>query len=270
MPEFGHSPADPPMLRIVPPYDRLAPLPLAASPQTLAWGDAVLWTPRPDRRLEAQLRFIAARPPGVACFIVLPPPAELGPIMPVLRRLRPLHPTGILPDTPLTPALIRSLLRAAPPDIAAAAGDYVAFRLGLEGERILDTIETVLRASATVRSIAGLARLLCVSRRTLGRHFRGAGLPAPSHWLQFARLFRVSLRLRTDRTTIARAAHQLGYPDGFTMSNQMKRLIGYRPSQLNELLGWEWLIEAWLDAERRAGNIDLKRYPQVGRTSNEG
>jgi hypothetical protein len=34
------------------------------------------------------------------------------------------------------------------------------------------------------------------------------------------------------------------------MSNQMKRLIGHRPSEVRELLGWEWLVEAWLKQER--------------------
>jgi hypothetical protein len=29
----------------------------------------------------------------------------------------------------------------------------------------------------------------------------------------------------------------------------MKRLIGYRPSQVRELPGWEWLVEAWLKQE---------------------
>jgi hypothetical protein len=27
----------------------------------------------------------------------------------------------------------------------------------------------------------------------------------------------------------------------------MKRLCGHRPSEVRELLGWEWIVEAWLD-----------------------
>jgi hypothetical protein len=33
----------------------------------------------------------------------------------------------------------------------------------------------------------------------------------------------------------------------------MKRLIGYRPSEVRRLLGWEWLVEAWLLKEKLVG-----------------
>jgi AraC-like DNA-binding protein len=67
--------------------------------------------------------------------------------------------------------------------------------------------------------------------------------------LHFARLFHAALQLQVEETAVFRIASRFGYADGFTMSNQMKRLIGYRPSQVRELLGWEWLIEAWLKKE---------------------
>jgi hypothetical protein len=44
------------------------------------------------------------------------------------------------------------------------------------------------------------------------------------------------------------------------MSNQMKRLIGYRPSDIRACLGWEWIVEAWLRREAEVGNLDGARY----------
>jgi hypothetical protein len=54
---------------------------------------------------------------------------------------------------------------------------------------------------------------------------------------------------------IFRAATQVGYPDGFTMSNQMKRLIGCRPSDVRENLGLTWILEEWIRRERVAGRM---------------
>jgi hypothetical protein len=34
----------------------------------------------------------------------------------------------------------------------------------------------------------------------------------------------------------------------------MKRLIGYRPTEVRAWLGWEWVIEAWLRREAATGH----------------
>jgi hypothetical protein len=57
---------------------------------------------------------------------------------------------------------------------------------------------------------------------------------------------------------IFKAAIQVGYPDGFTMSNQMKRLIGCRPSEVRENLGISWILEEWVTREVEAGRL---RWP---------
>jgi AraC-like DNA-binding protein len=55
--------------------------------------------------------------------------------------------------------------------------------------------------------------------------------------------------MHNDEAAVFRIAARFGYPDGFTMSNQMKRLVGHRPSEVRQLLGWEWIVEAWLKRE---------------------
>jgi AraC-like DNA-binding protein len=66
-------------------------------------------------------------------------------------------------------------------------------------------------------------------------------------------LLHACLLLQADDTAIFRIANRLKYPDGFTMSNQMKRVIGVRPSQVREMVGWEWIVESWLAKEGVAG-----------------
>jgi AraC-like DNA-binding protein len=105
--------------------------------------------------------------------------------------------------------------------------------------------------------VAGLSRALYLSRRALGRRFVSRRLPVPSHWLQFSRLLRATIQLQRRRHTLEAVAMGLGYPDGFSLSNQMTRLTGVRPSMARERLGWEWLMEAWLGLERDNGTVDI-------------
>jgi hypothetical protein len=57
-------------------------------------------------------------------------------------------------------------------------------------------------------------------------------------------------------------ATSLGYPDGFSLSNQMQRLMGLRPSLMRDCFGWEWIVEAWLFQEARMNNLSpmLRRF----------
>lgn len=109
--------------------------------------------------------------------------------------------------------------------------------------------------SAELRTVSALSRSLYLSRRALGRRFLSRGLPVPSHWLHFARVLRAAIQLQNSDDSLFSVASQLGYTDGFALSNQMKRLTGVRPSTARERLGWEWLVEAWLRTEARDGAL---------------
>jgi AraC-like DNA-binding protein len=100
-----------------------------------------------------------------------------------------------------------------------------------------------------------VSRSLYVSRRALGRRLALEGLPVPSHWLQMGRLLRVAVRLQNSEATVSSVAFEHGYPDGFSLSNQMERLMGHRPSEVRRRLGWEWLVESWLRREAGAGRL---------------
>jgi transcriptional regulator GlxA family with amidase domain len=157
------------------------------------------------------------------------------------------------------PRELAYLLLGEPRSLAAEFIDYLMWRgmaLDPETRRI---ISRFVELSAQVRTLSGAARGVYLSRRALGRRFRDRGLPVPSHWLQLCRILRATMKLQSSpRSSLHEVARSLGYPDGFTLSNQMNRLVGFRPSTARERLGWEWVVEAWLDRERSTGALTAR------------
>ena len=100
------------------------------------------------------------------------------------------------------------------------------------------------------------------------------GLPVPSHWLHFGRVLRGSIRLQEPSTHLVSVGAELGYPDGFAFSNQMKRLTGLRPSIMREAFGWEWIVESWLHQEAASGGLSQalaeKLFPDWRQDSSGG
>jgi len=141
------------------------------------------------------------------------------------------------------------VLRRFPDDLPVEVTDYLLWR-GIDVDR--DTMRLIRRTielSEELRTVSSLARAVYLSRRALGRRFMGRGLPVPSHWLHFARILRATLRLQNSRDSLFSIACDLGYPDGFALSNQMMRLTHVRPSMARQHLGWEWLLESWIHQE---------------------
>ena len=237
-----------------PPYTDCEPITLGWSPEPIQPGGSVVWFMAPTSTVYGEMEWVTRRPRSLPFFVVLPEPDDIVALSGMLRHLPDLGPRGVLPRAGRTtiPAL-RTLLAAPPTALPVAVGDY------LEDTRILpdpasrERVERIFAEAAHVGSIEALATRLCQSRRTLGRFFHQRGLPVPSHWLQFARILHVAIQLQNTRTNINRVSARYNFPDGFTMSNAMKRLTGYRPSFVREHLGWEWIVEAWLRNERRGG-----------------
>ena len=234
-----------------PPYQSCVPIDANSHPGELGPGEAAVWFMGPSARLEDELRWAAVRPRGLPLFIVLPPPEQVTEIAGALRVLPALRPKGVLPGVGRgTLTALRTLLGAPPPALPRAAADLLEDLGAIAGPETRERVEAIFAAAPNTRSIEGLARGLCQSRRTLGRFFRERELPVPSHWLQFARILHVSIQLQNTKLNIGRVSVRFGYPDGFTLSNTMKRLTGYRPSFVRRHLGWEWIVEAWWKRER--------------------
>ncbi|HEU4636938.1 MAG TPA: helix-turn-helix domain-containing protein [Edaphobacter sp.] len=245
---------------LLPPYDKA----VAFGPRqrTDDWplpGAALVWSV--GRASSPQdFEVVRRRLPGLPLFLVLPPPEELEEVRPILSRLSELRPRAVLPAGPLiTPDIIRALLTRTRRPIASELVEYL-HRRSLLPSRIRTEVASMFESASHIRSITQLCRRLYTSRRTLGRHFEEQQVPAPSHWLQMARLLHVAVRLQRDKLPVFRAAIQGGYPDGFTMSNQMKRLLGWRPTEVRDAAGWEWLVESWIRCEVARGGFSRERY----------
>lgn len=245
---------------IRPPYLVAQPIEADWTPRELpARGHAIVWRPDAGTRADTLERMLA-RPAGLPLFIVLPPPARVHEAVAVLLRLHELAPRGVLPAGPLaTIQAVRALLASHARPIPVEVTEYLQ-RRGLLPAPAAAAARQILELAGSVRSITALCRRMYLSRRTLGRHFEVHGIPVPSHWLQVGRLLYVASHLQREHTTTFRAAVGVGYPDGFTMSNQMKRLIGCRPTEVRDCLGWEWIVEAWVREETKRGGFAADRF----------
>ncbi len=253
IPVQGHS-----FLGFFPPYRTLEhiqhprDIPRVPAPPK---GAALLWNLR-EGDWGSGFRAVRDRPPGVALMVLLPPAAELGNTNKLLELMEHCRAHSVLPHLQeADPAELAAVLRRIPTELALEVSDYLTWR-GIEVD--LDTrrlLRKTLDLSENLRTIAGLARALYLSRRALGRRFTTRGLPVPSHWLHFGRILRAALRLQAGEESLFAIACDLGYPDGFSLSNQMRRLTGLRPSIMRECFGWEWIVEAWLREEAAAGNL---------------
>jgi AraC-like DNA-binding protein len=241
-----------------PPYHTVEPLshpsafPTGPIPSR---GAALLWNAR-EGEASSGARAVRSRPPGVSLIIILPPSREMDPNGTLLELMERCRPHSVLPFiNEIDPEELIGVLRRFPPRFDLEVVDYLVWR-GLKVD--LDTRRLLRKAfelSDQLRTVSGLARALYMSRRALGRRFTTRGLPVPSHWLHFGRVLRASIRLQDPTSSLFGIGCELGYPDGFALSNQLKRLTGLRPSIMKECFGWDWIVESWLLKEAQAGNL---------------
>lgn len=237
-----------------PPYRQLVPCEpemIAQLSDVSSWrGKALVWWLTSRGNHVACYEMLRKKPLGLPLFVLLPPPSEITRILDVLPIARYLSPRMVLPHGLVdTPSRLRQILAAPPHSVPSTLTNYLVQRGLLNQRKARREFFRIVELAPETRSISALSRRMYTSRRTIGRHFISTGIPVPSHCLHFARLFYVALQLQNDDSAIFKIASRYGYSDGFTMSNQMNRLLGYRPSQVRTLLGWEWLVEAWLKRE---------------------
>jgi AraC-like DNA-binding protein len=241
-----------------PPYrwlESLAePAPPSASLRTIP-GAALVWCLE-EGDWGRSFDVVRTRPGGVALIVVLPRAEDVAQDRDVLRVVELCRPHSILPYHPEpNPDDLRSLLRRAAEDLSIEVTDYLTWRgIVVDGDT-RRLIRRTIEVAGEIRSVSALSRMLYLSRRALGRRFLSRGLPVPSHWLHFGRILRATLRLQATDETLFTIACDLGYPDGFALSNQMHRLIGIRPTVARECLGWEWVMESWLKKEAEVGGL---------------
>jgi AraC-like DNA-binding protein len=244
-----------------PPYDVFIPIKTGWRPgEGGPKGEILAWWLRSGEKQQPEFDWLEHRPHGVPLIVILPLPSEVLGTRPLLSAIMDLRPTGVLPVGDLsTPERILELVNCGPSNLPATLMSYIEWRQLVLNAEVWREIRMLFEISPEVKSIGAASRRLYASRRTLGRHFATVGIPVPSHWLQFARLFHAAVALQSGRYTVAQVASRYNYPDAFTLSNQMKRLLDCRPSELRYVSGWEWLVEAWFQQEIRNGGFDLQK-----------
>ena len=242
-------------LLLGPPYDQLTAVDLAGPIQPLVGGSVVAWN-LGSRDWARATDFIVNRAAGVSLAIILPKDDDHLPVVRLLRAIEQSRPQAVLPfhETP-RPREIASVIRRPPVNLASSVAEYLDWR-GLSVDPVTrSVIRRTVELSARVRTISALARNLYLSRRALGRRFQKSCIPVPSHWLQISRILRATIKLQNSDATLFHVACSLGYPDGFSLSNQMQRLCGVRPLEVRDLAGWEWVFETWIQREAEMGSV---------------
>ncbi len=241
-----------------PPYSHLHEVDIADPMQPQGGGWIMAWDLEADGWSDAT-DFVTSRLAGVALAIILPDSDERAPLVPILRAVQKTRPQAVLPyhDIP-RPHEIAQVIRRPPVSLASSVTDYLDWRGFSVDPTTRAIIQRTIELSAKLSTITDLARNLYVSRRALGRRLLNSGLPVPSHWLHIARLIRATIRLQNTTESLFQVATSLGYPDGFSMSNQMHRLCGVRPQHTRERYGWEWVFESWLVREVAIGGVTSK------------
>lgn len=240
------------------PYDRLEPVEQSRDALRDAGrvpGSALVWTLSADRYGDTR-RLVERRPGGLPLIVLLPEAIRIEKDPNLVHAVQRCRPHGLLPfHESLEARDVSEALRRPPLDLAVEVTDYLTWRGLKVDQETTHLLRRIMELSVELKSVSALSRSLYLSRRALGRRLMTRGLPVPSHWLQIGRLLRLSTSLQNTEANIASIAYDYGYPDGFSLSNQMQRLIGVRPSQVREYLGWEWILEAWLRREAEAGGL---------------
>ena len=255
-----------PLAQLRPPYDRVHPIEPAIQigPSVArSEGEALVWCLGVgDWRTAHQ--FVRHRAAGTSLILVLPPAVDLQDAHFLLTAVESCRPHSILPHHPeLDLDELLSVLRRTPTDLSVELMDYLIWRGLRVDNETKQLVRRTIELSTHIRTVSALSRAMYLSRRALGRRFMTRGIPVPSHWLHLARLLRVALRLQDGEEKLMTIAYDLGYSDGFALSNQMRRLTGLRPSAVRRALGWEWIIEAWLTHEMAAGGFSSRLQPRL-------
>ena len=139
---------------------------------------------------------------------------------------------------------------------------YLVWRgLGAEqedhGRLLRRLLEIAGTRHSTGFSVNAAAKNLYVSRRTLGRHCKVAGLPQPSRVLKIGRVLNVVELVCKNGCSVHAAAQATNWSDAFSLSNAMLRLTGLRPGAARTL-GILNVVELWLKREIVAGRAALR------------
>jgi len=161
-----------------------------------------------------------------------------------------------------SPATTVLAFRTEPHGDAESVVEYLVQRDVLSPESpAASHVRTIFRAPLEALRVNRIARRSYSSRRTIGRHFRAAGLPSPVDWIALARAVHAHRGIARGEP-LRMAASLGGYPDQFTMSNAILRITGLRPSKLRNV-SWTKLLDVWIARQRERGALTGPPTPET-------
>lgn len=237
---------------ILPPYRQLIPIAVREVPRLTSCGTALFWSVGSDSD-DDMFTALQRRYMAVPLIVTLPAPHERARCKQLIDGIPLLYPRAILDERITLESAVRRLARR-PERLSRAVLEFLDRTDVYIPERVRMHIRQMLDHAAYTTSVRGVTARLNTSRRTLGRDFSGASLPPARDWLAFARLLHVVCELQESGSTIQRVACKFGYPDPYTLSNQMLHTLGVRPTQARGILGWEWVVLRWVHRHLRHDN----------------
>lgn len=243
-----------------PPYDRFeaVPNPVSLGTTPLHSGTIVALQVGHDR---ADLTLLPRWVPLVRLCVPTAPvilrlPGGSGQEMPHLaRRAGSLRVRAVLtPEEPIAGTLRRILTD--PDELPSSVVEWLTLR-GIPSSPMLGhLIHQIFSHSGRHAEVADLLRTIGEPETSARFRFRKKGLPSPRRWLQAARALRIAMRIQAEpQLPLLRIALELGYGDHSALSQAVMRSFRVRPVRLRGTLGWEWLLDRWLSAERSGARI---------------
>jgi AraC-like DNA-binding protein len=218
----------------------------------------------------------ADAPPAAAIVAPRDPAGRRGPL--VVRRL-----AALAPDLPVIAHCHTGVEHAADVRLMAEAGVHEFLFVGVDdtGTGMRSVLASAQRACAAARvvevvrpllperlgiiataclthpvqgrSVAGLATLLGVHRKTLLNQCARDGGPAPATLIGWCRLMLAAHLLATTGQTVEWVALELEYPSATALRNAMKRYTGLRASEVTRAGGLTRVVRAFERGLKPAG-----------------
>jgi AraC-like DNA-binding protein len=135
---------------------------------------------------------------------------------------------------------------ASPVCLARDVVEWLRLRRTALNPELEHVIHGIFEYALHTREVSETCRIIGEPESSARARFRKKGLPPPSAWHQAARSLYAALRMQENPAcSVEAVAYEQGYGSHASLSRQLYRVFGLRPSALRGTLGWEWLLIRW-------------------------
>ncbi|MEX2375582.1 MAG: helix-turn-helix domain-containing protein [Dehalococcoidia bacterium] len=194
------------------------------------------------------VRDLSKRIPACPVVMLLQMPPEEGLL--VATRLAPLQFRAIVPIGAGMSPLLREVLTD-PAMLSRDVVDWLQLRHIRLNPNQTDLLESIFTAAPHYPDLTTLLDHYRIPQSSARFRLRKRGLPSPNRWFQLARAIHAALRLQAKpERSVAAVAHQLGFADHSALAHLLRRSLHVTANQVRGTLGWEWLLDRWMNSIR--------------------